>query len=196
MMIVITALVQVASEVVCDISAFHSAMPKRKGGNDESGGGQHSAGKRVVLTRNSKAESSGGSHSADSAMPANDESGGGQHSAGKREVVQKIFIPECPTCMKYLSEHYHADEAALELMQHCRNNHYDTYTEYKRKRSDVVADFVKILYRPPEIQGDRRCYWVSCPEKCGKKLGTRIGFHHQDLHGRYLSIHFAEIGSS
>ena len=65
MMIVITALVQVASEVVCDISAFHSAMPKHKGGNDESGGAQHSAGKRVVLTRNSKAESSGGSHSAD-----------------------------------------------------------------------------------------------------------------------------------
>ena len=80
-------------------------------------------------------------------------------------------------CMKYLSEHYDADEAAFDLMQHCRNRHYDRYKEYKRKRSDVVADFVKILYRPPEIQGDRRCYWVSCPEKCGKKLGTRIGFH-------------------
>ena len=35
-------------------------MPKLKGGNDESIGGQHSAGQRVMLTQNSKADSSGG----------------------------------------------------------------------------------------------------------------------------------------
>ena len=82
--------------------------------------------------------------------------------------------------MKYLAEHDDGEKAAFELIAHCRKRegaHYDTYKEYKSKRSNDVADFVKILYRPPEIQGDRRCYWVSCPEKCGKKLGTRIGFH-------------------
>ena len=35
-------------------------MPKLKGGNDESSGGQHSAGQRVMLTQNFKADSSGG----------------------------------------------------------------------------------------------------------------------------------------
>ena len=39
-------------------------MPKLKGGNDESSGGQHSAGKRVMLAQSSKADSSGGQHSA------------------------------------------------------------------------------------------------------------------------------------
>ena len=49
-------------------------MPKRKGGNDKSSGGQHSAGQRVMLTKNAKADS-------------NDESSGGQHSAGQRVML-------------------------------------------------------------------------------------------------------------
>ena len=90
MMIVITALVQVASEVVCDISAFHSAMPKRKRGNDNSSGGQHSAGKQVILTRNSKAESSGGQHSV-----ANE----GSHSADDLSV---LFLDENNFAFEFL----------------------------------------------------------------------------------------------